>query len=112
MRNGLSEASVMRFVVMVTSVIVNKLGRLIRFPDSASILQRLADSFEMRSGIPGIIGCVDGSHIRVHPKKRQQVYYLNRKGYCSVLLSAVVDPRGYFMNIDVGYPGRMGDSRV
>lgn len=112
MRNGLSKASVMRFVVMVTSAIVHNLGHLIRFPDSFSILRRLADSFYMRSGIPGIIGAIDGSHIRVHPKKRNQVYYINRKGFCSVILSAVVDPRGYFMNIAVGYPGRMGDSRV
>lgn len=41
-----------------------------------------------------------------------QKSYFNRKSFYSIILSAVVDARGYFMSIDVGYPGRMSDSKV
>ena len=105
MRNGMTKKIVMCHIREVTAAIVQALGHLICFPDCF-------DSFELRSGIPRIIGCIDGSHAQVHPKRSKQEYYINRKGYCSVVLSAVVDPRGLFMSIDTGYCGRMGDSRI
>jgi DDE superfamily endonuclease len=75
-------------------------------------MDRVARAFERRSGIPKIIGAIDGSHIRVPPPKRMQKSYFNRKSFYSIILSAVVDARGYFMSVDVGYPGRMSDSKV
>ena len=42
-------------------------------------------SFYLRTGLPGIIGCIDGTHVRiVAPKKELQHLYLNRKGYYSL----------------------------
>ena len=112
MRNGMTKKVVMCHIREVTAAIVQELGHLVCFPDCRSTFQRLSDSFELRSGIPRIIGCIDGSHVKVHPKRSKQEYYINRKGYCSVVLSAVVDPRGLFMSIDTGYCGRMGDSWI
>lgn len=46
--------------------------------------------------------------IQVAPSKRDDY---NRKSFHSVILQVVCDPRGYFMSIDVGFPGRMADSK-
>lgn len=41
--------------------------------------------FFEKSGIPGVIGCIDGTHIKiVAPKKDLQHLYYNRKGYFSL----------------------------
>jgi hypothetical protein len=132
-RNGMTETSVMRNVRMFNKGVVTKLApRFITFPTTRAGLARNARYFEDRSMIPGIIGAIDGSHIKVAPPRRHESSYYNRKGFHSVILSAVspftltkttteqpfcvriqvCDPRGYFMAIDVGFPGRMADSKA
>jgi hypothetical protein len=107
------QASVLRAVRLFTRAVNTKLApHFIKFPTTRAEMDRVARSFERRSGIPNIIGAIDGSHIRVAPPKRHQKSYYNRKSFYSIILSAVVDARGYFMSVDVGYPGRMSDSKV
>lgn len=112
-RNGLSETSTLRCIRLFTASVVKRLTpELIKFPDTIAGFERCARAFEARSGIPGIIGAIDGSHIRIAPPKRDQKSYYNRKSFYSVILSAVCDARGAFMSCDVGFPGRMSDSKV
>lgn len=41
--------------------------------------------FFEKTGFPGVIGCVDGTHIKIlAPKKEDQHLYFNRKGYFSL----------------------------
>ena len=115
LRRGISQASVMRSVrIFVEATVSELMNETIKFPATYAGLQRLASSFELRSLIPGIVGCADGSHIRLDGcvPKRKQTWYRNRKGSCSMVLHAVVDPRGAFMDVQTGYPGSMGDSRI
>jgi hypothetical protein len=112
-RNGLSETSTLRCIRLFTASVVKRLTpELIKFPDTIAGFERNARAFEARSGIPGIIGAIDGSHIRIAPPKREQKSYYNRKSFYSVILSAVCDARGAFMICDVGFAGRMSDSKV
>ena len=114
-RQGLSQASVMRCVRLFTEAVVTELmDETICFPSTYAGLKVLADAFFVRSLLPGIIGCIDGSHIKLShgvPVRLQESYH-NRKGAFSIVLHAVVDPRGLFMDIATGYPGRMGDSNI
>ena len=114
-RRGISKESVMRCVRLFTEAVVTEIFHdVVRFPRSHAELQQLADAFEARSLLPGIVGCIDGSHIRLDGcvRKKKQEYYRNRKGFCSMVLHAVVDPRGLFMDTHIGVTGRMGDSRI
>ena len=112
-RNGISEASVMRCVRLFTRAVNLKLKKsLIRFPTTFAEMERESAAFEARSGIKGIIGAIDGSHIRVAPPRRDQKAFYNRKSFYSVILSAVVGSRGQFLDIATGFPGRMSDSKV
>ena len=113
MRNGLSEATTLRCIRLFTKSVCARLKpSLITLPTSIAAFEQCARAFMRRSGIPNIIGAIDGSHIRVAPPKRHQKSYFNRKKFYSVILSAVCDARGAFLSCDVGFPGRMGDSRV
>ena len=81
-RNGLSETSTLRCIRLFTASVVKRLTpELIKFPDTIAGFERNARAFEARSGIPGIIGAIDGSHIRIAPPKREQKSYYNRKSF-------------------------------
>lgn len=74
---------------------------------------RRCQRFEEKFNIPGVVGVIDGSHIPLWRtyKSRLDPYY-NRKGWMSIVLSAVVDAEGKFINIDVGAPGGQHDSSI
>lgn len=41
--------------------------------------------FFKKTGFPGVIGCVDGTHIKIlTPRKQDQHRYYNRKGFFSI----------------------------
>jgi len=102
----------MRSVRVFTRAVNKRLGYLITFPTTVAGLERNARYFENRSLIPNIVVAIDGTHIKVAPPKRDETSFYNRKSFHSVILQAVVDPRGFFMCIDVGFPGRMADPKV
>lgn len=60
----------------------------------------------------GVLGSIDGSHVRILPPKEHPNSYCNRKKYHSVLLQGVCDHRKLFIDVYAGQPGSMHDSRV
>ncbi|XP_067143869.1 putative nuclease HARBI1 [Centruroides vittatus] len=67
-------------------------GQFIRFP-SGDELETNASQFKKACGFPGVIGCIDGSHIPIKAPINHPESYINRKGFHSVLLQAVMDSR-------------------
>ncbi|XP_036341308.1 putative nuclease HARBI1 [Rhagoletis pomonella] len=66
-----------------------------------------------RSGIPGVIGCIDGTHIKiVSPKKEHQHLYYNRKGFFSLNAMIVCDNAMRIRYINAKYPGATHDANV
>lgn len=59
-----------------------------------------------------MVGAIDGSHIRILKPKQHPNSYLNRKGFHSVLLQGVCDPEKLFIDVFVGVPGSVHDSRL
>ena len=63
-------------------------------------------------GFPQCAGAVDGTHIpTVSPIECPGDYY-NRKGWHLIILQGCVDNKGRFIDIYVGWPGRVHDARV
>eukprot|EP00613_Pedinella_sp_CCMP2098_P019805 CAMPEP_0171691580 /NCGR_PEP_ID=MMETSP0991-20121206/5615_1 /TAXON_ID=483369 /ORGANISM="non described non described, Strain CCMP2098" /LENGTH=424 /DNA_ID=CAMNT_0012279819 /DNA_START=8 /DNA_END=1280 /DNA_ORIENTATION=- len=110
MRGGMSVSSVMRHIRTFTKAVTTRLKGLIRFPETESAFKRCSDCMEKRSGIPGIIGAIDGSHIGVRPPVGERAGFINYKNQTTIILSAVVDPRGFFYGYFLGYPGKTHDA--
>ncbi|XP_055905488.1 putative nuclease HARBI1 [Eupeodes corollae] len=69
--------------------------------------------FFERSHIPGVIGCVDGTHIKIaSPKKELQHAYYNRKGFYSINAMIVCDDAMKIRFINAKHPGSTHDSNV
>ena len=63
-------------------------------------------------GVPTGRGAIDGTHIPIiHPDESASDYY-NRKGYYSVIMQAMVDFHGLFIDAYIGWPGKVHDARV
>lgn len=68
--------------------------------------------FETKWGFPQFVGAIDGSHIPIKAPTDFHTDYYNRKGWYSVILQAVVDSKYKFIDINVGWPGKVHDARV
>ena len=111
-REGICEAQVMRFIRVFTGTVQKRLSSTISPPRTEAARNAISRQFHQWSGMTGALGAVDGSHIPVSPPKRERGTYINRKGWYSIILSAVVDGRGRFLDISTGWPGRASDAAI
>ncbi|CAM5085672.1 unnamed protein product [Natator depressus] len=74
-------------------------------------VQVLVDGFAA-VGLPNCGGAIDGTHIPILGPDHLGSQYINLKGYFSMVLQALVDHKGRFTNISVGWPGKVHDARI
>lgn len=121
---GVGKSTVSNIVGDVSKAIVDQLsGRYIRFPTSDEAMRSM-DFWKEKNGIPGVVACLDGSHIPIIQPAGTGTAYYNRKGYysinvqgtilwcCLCSLPAAVDHRRRFIEVTVGWPGSVADGRV
>lgn len=75
-------------------------------------MEQNAQAFTQRCGFPGIVGAIDGTHIRIPGPSAFRESYINRKDFPSLQLQVVANHKLIFMDIDCGYPGSVHDARV
>ncbi|KAJ8245206.1 hypothetical protein GJAV_G00273900 [Gymnothorax javanicus] len=92
---------------MVSSVI-HKLIKAPTVEEACATARR----FQQKFGMPQIMGCIDGTHIPVLPPSDGYKDFVNRKGWPSFILQAVVDDAYRFWNIDCKMPGCAHDANV
>uniref|UniRef100_K7FJ51 DDE Tnp4 domain-containing protein n=1 Tax=Pelodiscus sinensis TaxID=13735 RepID=K7FJ51_PELSI len=69
------------------------------------LLQRIIHPRDLDTAIAGFTslgflncgGAIDGTYIPIRVPEHQTAQFINRKGYCSVVLQALVDHQGRFM---------------
>ena len=89
-------------------------ARYVRFPYNREDKYLIASRWEEAGGFPGVIGAIDGTHISFHaaPAVPNPTVYFDRKKKYSIMAQAVVDDRGVFIDIDIGWPGSAHDARA
>ena len=83
-------------------------------PETARQQEDVCAGFEGLQGLKGVVGSVDGCHIPISKpiNSEEPESYINRKGFYSINLLAVCDANTRFLDICVGWPGSVHDSRV
>uniref|UniRef100_A0A8C4VE01 DDE Tnp4 domain-containing protein n=1 Tax=Gopherus evgoodei TaxID=1825980 RepID=A0A8C4VE01_9SAUR len=105
---GMGKSTVGAAVMQVAKAIIKLLLRKIV---TLGNVQVIVDGFAAM-GFPNCGGVIDGTHIPILALEHQGNHYINRKGYFTMVLQALVDHKGCFTNIYVGWPGRVHDARV
>ncbi|KAL0811807.1 hypothetical protein ABMA28_009235 [Loxostege sticticalis] len=110
---GLCQTAVHKCVAEVTDALNNPaILRHIAFPSNREermavmrTLSRFLDAF----GFPGVVGCIDGTHIAIIRPHDYEEAYFNRKHYHS--LNAIHDHLNV-LHVDASYGGASHDSHV
>ncbi|CAM6095262.1 unnamed protein product [Calypogeia fissa] len=81
--------------------------------------QEVMDEFEAISGVQNVVGAMYTTHIPIIAPKINVAAYFNKrhtdrnqKTSYSITLQGVVDTRGSFTDVCIGWPGSMSDDRV
>ena len=103
---GVGRSTVGLIVVETCQAIATHLlPRHVQIPQGEH-LKEIVDGFETCWGFPQVAGAIDGSHIPILLPDQSASDYYNRKGYYSVIMQAMVDIRGLFMDVYIGWPGK------
>lgn len=105
------KSSAWKVIVRVSSWLVGISHNYIKWPQGDEVLIQLR-KFEDRKGIPGIIGAIDGTHIKISAPNTNKRSYYNRKKYYSLQLQAIVDDDMKFIDLHCGEPGSLHDNRI
>ncbi|XP_033118311.1 uncharacterized protein LOC117117933, partial [Anneissia japonica] len=71
--------------------------KFIRVPEGQELLDNV-DKIKMKKGFPQVAGAIDGTHIKIFAPQKDAQDYFNHKWFFSVVLQALVDADGKFMN--------------
>lgn len=118
-RFGLGISTCHKLVLEVCSAIRNVLmPKFLQWPNGEK-LRETKRGFEMISGIPDVAGSIYTSHVPIIAPKVSVASYFNKrhternqKTSYSITVQGVVDPKGVFTDICVGWPGSMTDDKV
>lgn len=108
---GIAESTVHGCVSRVIDALCALAPSVIKWP-SITEMDETAGRFEEVSGMPGVLGAIDGCHIPIMPPKEFQADYLDRTMKHSMNLMAVCDSRRRLTFVSCGFPGSAHDQRV
>ena len=103
---GLGRATVGEIVIdTCNSIAIFLLPKYVRLTQN-ECLRQILNVFQSHWGFPQTVGAIDGTHIPIMCPLDSGTDYYNRKGYYSMLMQAVVDFRGIFIDVNIGWPGK------
>lgn len=96
----------------VCSILARLSKRFIQWPCTPEDIERTESEFKELAGFPGVVGAIDGSHVKIQAPSVHETEYINRKMFHSVNLQGICNARGKFTNVYIGSPGSMHDTQV
>jgi len=110
---GVDKSTVCRIVHRVTAAIASLREKYVKLPETMEERLAVMNTFYTNSGLPGVIGAVDCTHVPIQsPGGDQAEIYRNRKGYFSVNVQLVTDYNMFVMDVVARWPGSVHDSTI
>ncbi|XP_061185223.1 putative nuclease HARBI1 [Saccostrea echinata] len=109
---GFHVSSVCRSVRDVSQALVDIAEDYIMWPTSADEINNIKRGFYSIAKFPGVIGAVDGTHVRIIGPSLHENVYVNREGYNSLNVQGICDHQGRFINVVAKWPGSNHDSFI
>lgn len=105
-----------RIIHRVADEVIAILPKVVALPKTEEHLIQVGAGFASLTNHQAFgraVGAIDGCHVRIKPPAGPDGQcYKNRKLFASILLQGICDHQGAFLDIFVGYPGSVHDSRV
>lgn len=106
----LSQPSISRVITGVSKALCRRIDDYIKIPE-AGYAQECTRAFYDIAQFPGVLGCIDGTHIRiVAPSENPEQFINRRKGFSSINIQLACDHRLKFINVVAKWPGSTHDA--
>ncbi|XP_062286964.1 putative nuclease HARBI1 [Scomber scombrus] len=106
-----SKATVCQAVRNVTLALKRLLYTFVVFP-SHRPTRLLKEEFHRIAGFPGVIGCIDGTHIPIIAPSINEGDYVNRRSVHSINVQIICDAAHMINNVEAKWPGSVHYSRM
>ena len=111
---GLSQQAISQVIgqtldALVTPVFVR---RFLKFPTRQADIRRKQAEFMEIGGFPGVVGAIDGTHIRIVAPREYEAEYVNRKNFHSINAQFVFDAKYRILDVVAKWPGATHDGRI
>ena len=106
------QPTVSRVLSDFVNSIVSKASQFIYVPRSKSEILGVISDFQAISGLPKVIGAVDGSHIPMIAPFVDEYAYVNRKQFHSINMQAIYDANLIFQDVVAKWPGSHHNSFI
>lgn len=93
---GVDKSTVSRVITGVSAALVRKQHQFIQWPSDEETFN-IKHQFYLKAGFPCVIGCVDGTHIRIQAPHLNENNYVNRKRYHSINVQGICDHEGKYL---------------
>ena len=108
--HGIDRTTVCKIIKHVSRELAKLSQKSVSFPRD---LVTVKTEFKELSRISNIIGAVDGTQVRVQsPGGENAAKFVNRKGYYSLIVQAVVGPNYQFFDLVCRWPGSTHDAMI
>jgi len=107
-----SQPTVSRCVNEFVEAVCKKANQFIYMPRTASERETIKQGFYNVARFPGVLGCVDGTHIPIIAPSEDEYAYVNRKNFHSINVQAVCDFNMIFTDVVAKWPGSHHDSFI
>ncbi|CAI6373046.1 unnamed protein product [Macrosiphum euphorbiae] len=119
----LSQASVSCCIKEVVTSLNNPsiFNSWVKFPHTICELNAVRHEFYLKTGFPGVIGCLDCTHVAIVPPSKNlnleenrypEYMYVNRKNYHSINVQLICDSNLKILNVNALFPGSTHDAHV
>lgn len=110
----MSQSVVSKCITEISRVITEKLApKYIKFPERRADIVAVKNRFLDDYGLPGVLGLVDGTQIRVAGVPiNKKSSYINRRGFPSINTQVIIDSDMRILSINARYPGSTHDTRI
>ncbi|CAH1709192.1 unnamed protein product [Aphis gossypii] len=93
----------------------------VKFPKNLNELTEIRNEFYRETGFPGVIGCIDCTHVAIvspstnlnlNENQNPEHIYVNRKGYHSINVQLICDSKLRILNVNARFPGSTHDTHI
>uniref|UniRef100_A0A3P9BWJ3 Putative nuclease HARBI1 n=1 Tax=Maylandia zebra TaxID=106582 RepID=A0A3P9BWJ3_9CICH len=111
---GLSQSSVSRVITQILTALSqpNIVTQFVSFPLDARTLHTHKRAFMDIAGFPGVVGVIDGTHVRIIAPSEDEAVFVNRRNFHSINVQIVFSAACKILDIVAKRPGSTHDARM
>lgn len=108
----IGDSTAAEIITEVCTAIIKSMKDEVRLPSSPEEWVKVAAGFYEKTGVPNIIGALDGKHIKIKCPANSNSAFYSYKGYCSTVILVLCDADYNILYYSIGSRGAESDSGI